>query len=269
MSKAGKTLRQKRLGPFRLAERSYLPGTRLPVHEHGKAYISLVVSGGYAEVSHEGERACSAGTVIWHPRGEAHADHFHATGGLVFDFEIDAAWLGDAAQEFALPHSSRISCGGAPYTLALRLYRALSVDGCAASDSALELLSLFLSGADERQPPPWFRRALEFAATLTWDDKPSLTSLAREVDVHPVHVARSFRRFTGCTFGDYIGQVRLKAAFDLLLVPGRSIADVAHASGFADHAHLCRTFKAATGLTPTQFRGNTRPVFPAAKYSRG
>jgi transcriptional regulator GlxA family with amidase domain len=40
-----------------------------------------------------------------------------------------------------------------------------------------------------------------------------------------------------------------------MLAAGRmAIADVAHATGFADQAHLSRVFKQATGLTPRGFR---------------
>jgi len=81
-----------------------------------------------------------------------------------------------------------------------------------------------------------------------------LTLTAHEVGVHPVHLAPSFRRFLGCTFGHYLATVRLRKACELLLTTETPIADVAHACGFADHAHLCRSFKEATGRTPTAFR---------------
>jgi AraC family transcriptional regulator len=82
----------------------------------------------------------------------------------------------------------------------------------------------------------------------------SLASLALAVGVHPVHVARSFRRFLGYTFGDHLAKIRIRKAFSLLVNSRTPIVDVAYACGFADHAHLCRAFKRSTGLTPSAFR---------------
>jgi AraC-like DNA-binding protein len=39
-----------------------------------------------------------------------------------------------------------------------------------------------------------------------------------------------------------------------LLMPGRSITDVAATCGYADHAHLVREFRSLAGCTPTEYR---------------
>ncbi len=72
--------------------------------------------------------------------------------------------------------------------------------------------------------------------------------------VHPVHVSRSFRRKLGCTFREYLTLIRLRRAADLLKRSLTGITEIAHACGFSDHAHFTRTFKRATGLTPTAYR---------------
>lgn len=257
MDVAGNILRQQHAGPFRLIEKSYVGGSRLAMHRHATAYVSLVLRGGYREVSQQAERFCSSGTMIWHPIGEAHADHFHAEGGLVLDLQIDRAWLDDAGQESKFARRGQVCCGGRPYSLGLQLYRALAHGPDGIHDLGTELLGFFCSGAADRQPPAWFQRARQMVAVIA-DQRLSLTSVAREVGVHPVHLSRSFRRFTGCTFGEYLAQIRMRTAFDLLVIPDRSIAEVAHACGFADQAHFCRTFKTATGFTPSQFRQTSK-----------
>lgn len=250
-------LRQKQIGPFQLTEKSFLPSTVLPAHEHARAYVSFLLTGGYREVSHQEERACSLGTVIWHPGGEVHTDQFDAAGGLLLDLEIARSWLDDAAQDCKVDPQARIFSGGHLYSLGLQLYCALARDGPKVHDLATELLSFFCSGTLDRQPPAWFQHALEMA-TVIHDQRLSLASVAHEVGVHPVHVARSFRRFTGSTFGDYLAQVRIRTAFDLLHISNHTIADVAYACGFADHAHLSRMFKRSTGRTPSAFRRTVR-----------
>ncbi len=246
-------LRRKKLDPFRLVERSYPPGSTLPMHEHPGTYISVLVRGAYRELCGQDERLCSSGTMIWHPFDEAHADQFAETGGLVMDIEIERSWLDEATQDFKVSPRACVWSGGRPYSLGLQLYRALSGGALSADDLGLELLSFFFSGMLDTCPPVWFRQVLHMVADLG-DRRLSLTNVAREVGVHPIHLARSFRRFTGCTFGEYVAQRRLRTAFDLLVSPDRTIADVAYACGFADQAHLCRCLKTATGLTPSQFR---------------
>jgi AraC family transcriptional regulator len=253
---AGATLRKKQIGAFRIIEKSYPAGTTLALHKHETAYVSFLLAGRYVEVSRQEERNCWPGTVIWHPRTEAHADQFHARGGHVLDLEIDPAWLGDAAQELNPVPRACMFRDGLPYSLGLRVYRALSADSDMVEDVATELLGFFFTGPLDRRPPAWFNRALQVCSEI--EEAPiSLANLAFAVGVHPVHLARSFCRFLGCTFGDHLAKVRIRKAFELLNSE-RPIVEVAYACGFADHAHLCRDFKKSTGLTPSAFRSTVQ-----------
>lgn len=253
MSFRGKVLRENQVGPFRLTETSYCANVALTMHQHESAYVSFLLSGTYVESCGARETMCSSGTVIWHPPRDAHADRFHQTGGHILNLEIGEAWLGDAAQEFRPYSGIRAFSGGLPYSLGLRLYRQLHSNSDAIEDLATELLGFFFNGPAERRPPAWFKRAIDLADE-TCDRPVSLTLVARAVGIHPVHLARSSRRFLGCTFREYLATVRLRRAFELLLFTKDSIVNVAHSSGFADHAHLCRTFKKSTDLTPSAFR---------------
>jgi AraC family transcriptional regulator len=258
MNFLGKILREKHNGPFRITETSYSANAALAMHQHETAYLSFLLAGAYVEVSGPRETACSSGTVIWHPPKDAHADRFHSTGGHLLNLEISETWLRDAAQELKPHGGTRTFCGGLPFSLGLHLYRELQAKTDTVEDLANEVLSFFFTGPADREPPAWFKQALDLASE-TYDHPLSLTLIAREVGVHPVHLARSSRRFLGCTFGDHLAKVRLRRAFELLLFPKNSIANVAHSSGFADHAHLCRTFKKSTGLTPSTFRRGVLP----------
>ncbi len=253
MNLAGTILREKQVGPFRIVEKVYDCHAALARHQHPTAFLSFLLAGAYVEASSKGENFCPSGTVIWHPRAEAHSDRFHPQGGHLIDLEVKDSWLQDAAQELRPATQPRRFCGGLPYALGLRLYRELSADSSVVEDIMTELLSFFFSGEVDRNPPVWFHRALQLVSDMEGRHQ-SLNSVAREVGVHPVHVARSFRRFLGCTFGDHLAKSRLRRAFELLLNPKSPIVEVAYACGFADHAHLCRTFKNSTGLTPTAFR---------------
>ena len=248
----GTTIREKQTGPFRLTETAYSRNVALPLHEHQTAYLSFLLAGGYQESYGNREMYCSGGTVMWHPPNDAHADCFAASGAHMLNLEVSDAWLEEASQELK-PHADiRAFRHGLPFTLGLRLYRQLLADGSETADLAFELISFFFNGRADCQPPHWFTQVLELTREA-YGGPLSLAEAAQQVGVHPVHLARSFRRFLGCTFGDHIAKLRIGRAFELLLGSGLSIADVAYASGFADHAHLSRSFKEASGLTPTAF----------------
>jgi AraC family transcriptional regulator len=72
--------------------------------------------------------------------------------------------------------------------------------------------------------------------------------------VHPVHLAREFRRFEHCTIGEYVRRLRIEQACRRLTHSTDPIAAIAAEAGFADQSHFARTFKRVVGMSPVQFR---------------
>jgi PAS domain S-box-containing protein len=66
---------------------------------------------------------------------------------------------------------------------------------------------------------------------------------------------RSFRRVFQLTPQQVLLRLRLHRAMQLLQQGGHSITDISHACGFSDQSAFTRQFKAATGLTPSEYRG--------------
>lgn len=65
---------------------------------------------------------------------------------------------------------------------------------------------------------------------------------------------RLFRALTQMSPSDYIRHTRLNAAKTLLATTNRRITEIAQETGFFDHAHFIRTFKATTGISPAKYR---------------
>jgi len=76
--------------------------------------------------------------------------------------------------------------------------------------------------------------------------------------VHVVHLARVFRRFHGCTVGEYLRRLRIERAIEELRSTNKPLADIAGNSGFSDQSHFCRAFKLTVGMTPGQYRKSHR-----------
>ncbi len=101
--------------------------------------------------------------------------------------------------------------------------------------------------------PLWLERIKEFLND-SYDQALTLDVIGRVGDVHPVHVARCFRRYYATTVGDYLRQRRIEAAIDQRLQTKRSLTRIAVDCGFSSHGHFCTVFKRTTGLTPSEFR---------------
>jgi AraC family transcriptional regulator len=117
---------------------------------------------------------------------------------------------------------------------------------------AVELLEpLVRSPARPASPgrPPWLRRA-ELFLHASFRSPVSLRDVAREAGVHPVYCARVFRRHHGCPVSAYLRALRVAEAGRLVLQYGQSLAQAALEAGFADQAHLSRSFRRQIGFSP-------------------
>lgn len=81
----------------------------------------------------------------------------------------------------------------------------------------------------------------------------TLEELAREVHLSPGRTRHLFVAETGITFRGYILWLRINRAVELMM-QGHSWTHAAHEAGFADSAHLSRTFRRVFGLSPAMIR---------------
>ncbi|MDB6030149.1 MAG: transcriptional regulator with sensor, AraC family [Verrucomicrobiales bacterium] len=112
---------------------------------------------------------------------------------------------------------------------------------------------------DVRAPMPVKEIPAKIAAALRHletDFAGPLTSsnLARIAGLPAARFARIIRRIFGITPSQLIAKTRIAAASRLLRETTRSIADIAHACGYADHSAFTRAFRAVTSVTPAHFR---------------
>lgn len=227
-------------------------GTMLPQHRHSLAWFTFLFAGSYIERSTASERHRSAGTVVWHPPGLFHENNF-VSDGHNLNLVLAPEWLKTLPTDLTLPDKSRTWQGGLPYRFGLELYRGLNRGAQISYESVINLIALSAPSSHADRYCRWMTQVLdwmndEYPCALT------LTQASERAGVHPVHISRSFRRTLGCTFREYLTLIRLNRATDLLKRSLNDITEIAHACGFSDHAHFTRTFKRATGLTPTAYR---------------
>jgi signal transduction histidine kinase/ligand-binding sensor domain-containing protein/DNA-binding response OmpR family regulator len=81
----------------------------------------------------------------------------------------------------------------------------------------------------------------------------NVDSIAREVGISRVHLHRKMKELTGQTPHDFIRNIRLKQAANLLTRPGMSVTEVVYACGFNNAASFSTIFKKFYGMTPREY----------------
>ena len=82
----------------------------------------------------------------------------------------------------------------------------------------------------------------------------SLDSLGDILHISPSYLSSTFKKCFGVGFLDYLTELRVQAAKDLLADPLRSTAEVASLVGYESASYFTRAFKKKTGQTPTEYR---------------
>lgn len=94
-------------------------------------------------------------------------------------------------------------------------------------------------------------------ANLT--DKLDESTLARLAGVTPSTLSRSFRRHTGQSLTRYVNRLRVSLACQMLMSPDySSVTEVCYAAGFNNLSNFNRQFRAQRGMSPTDFRRQSR-----------
>ena len=255
----GDVLRRTLVAGFTLTERAYPPDLKLPEHTHQESDFCFVLAGSFTEVSGKQARRCRPRSVLFHPAGEAHSDHFH-TSVRCFSLQFATSGMDDPSRwRKSLSSPSLNSPGGRLSQLAARLYhefcRPDEVSRIMVEGLALQMMAETYrqTTASTRAAPPWLRQAKEILHEQ-FSNRPLLGELARTMGIHPVHLAREFRRFYGCTITEYVLQRRLEFACHEMLNSRAALSEIALAAGFFDQSHFARTFKAQMGMSPKQYR---------------
>lgn len=107
--------------------------------------------------------------------------------------------------------------------------------------------------ADNDDIPVEFAAALDYFELNLLELK-SPSALAKRSGMTLQRLTRLTKRLYGLTPGQLITKTRIVAASRLLHESTTSISEVAIRCGFCDQSAFTRTFRSATGATPSQFR---------------
>jgi len=233
-------------------------GRKMPERSLTGTFFTILLDGSYSETLGKNVAALPPLTTIFHPSGITHTNPIGQSRLRMFSVELQNQWL-EKICESKPPHCSIHLPGSELSRLTLKLHEEYR-NGDRWAPIAIEGLVLEMLAAVARhkngrgrRPPAWLPEVTTLLQAR-FQDNLTIRQLASEVGVHPGYLARAFRQFKGGSIGDYVQNLRVQLACQLLADTGQTLSEIAIAAGFADQSHFTRVFRRLTGLTPGAFR---------------
>jgi AraC family transcriptional regulator len=244
----------------------YQPSVRYGLHQHVTSNITLILDGSFEETCGGVSRIGGPGSVLVKAAGIDHSNRIGPRGArtLVLEFgdeadhQLGSDWIIRRCGE---ERRAWRHCRRAMQSL-LGLYPVLSAGGddAGVENSVVDLLAALDDSDDDRPTPPappWLA-AIQEALHERYAERIRVSALSRELRLHPVYLARVFRRSTGHTVTGYLRNVRVARAAHRISATDEPLSTIAAETGFADQAHLNRSFKAIIGTSPGAYRRAAR-----------
>jgi AraC family transcriptional regulator len=263
------TFRSKTTPTLVATEAWFAAGSVLEPHTHDRAIFAVMLDGSFEKATSGRRLQCEPAAVWTEPAEERHANYIGARGAHVLVVQPDPAHM-ETFSPFGEIFVSGSFTRHPGVAIDARRVIAELVLGDSLSPLAIDALIVGMLTAATRtalreathaRTPLWLVRVRD--ALHDEVARPHrLADLAALADVHPSHLAHTFRRHFHVTVGQYIRNVRLNRALEQLARSDLSISEIAHATGYADQSHLTRECRRVMGVTPASYRSARAHVLP-------
>ena len=221
-------------------------------HSHEDRHLIFVMGGHYITSARGAPPVCARPTLVDNPAGTTHRDRFLGSKGrfLAINIAPELSWEGEATARNDPASIARMTALIEDMEFE---YPTLGIEELAAELTCRD-------AAKEDPPlPAWLMRSWELVME---EDLAaiSLDSVASEAGIHPVHVARSFRRMCGRTAGQLLRDRQFEEACARLAAGDEPLSHIALDLGFCDQAHFGNFFRRRAGTSPGAYRGAMQNV---------
>lgn len=252
------------MGELSFLHASHVPQARHRVDKHLDGYFSLqYMASGAVDLGYDGSSRRLDGEWFWlafpGPRttfgaasGTATWDHRHAA----FQGPTTELWSAQGLLDFtAQPAPAGHRWADTMDGLLADVHRG-GRWGKLSAANRLESILLTLAEArtsGRRERPDWLSAVLE-RLEVADGFGPDYEALAAEVNMAYSSLRHRFRQATGTSLHDYVIQLRMHRARDLLTETDLSIKSIASRLGYRDVYYFSRQFAAETGAPPARYR---------------
>lgn len=222
------------------------------MHFHENAFLSFVIKGGGIIKGKSLMCERLPGNLIFSYAGERHQCIVkESTVNVNMEVGLDLL-RANCVTEASLENSIRKNPNAKP--LMLKIYKEILHDDDCSSSSIKILLFELISNArlSDNDQPVWVGQIYELMNDR-WNESLSLEDLAQTAGVHPVTVSKYFRKYFGCTFGEYMRRIRIERSLSIIKNSSFSLTEIGYECGFYDQSHFSRTFQQLTGFSPKSY----------------
>lgn len=132
-----------------------------------------------------------------------------------------------------------------------------AIDECKNITELTEVITAYFELLSKKLSIPLSNAIIDRVKTYmeqSFHEEITLQSLADRVTLHPVWLSQLFKREIGQTFTEYLVELRVNKAKELLRNSNMKIYEIAESIGYQDLQSFGRTFKKKTHLTPKEYR---------------
>ena len=246
------------------------PSDRPFEERHDGFSVSAVLEGSFTYRSDAGLSLLYPGALLLGNHGLCfECGHEHGVGDRCVSLNVREDQFGEIAAAVTSTSRFRFPAPSVPSPKALQVVAHMEALSSAASSLRSEVLALglierviALTASDRRAPAaPSGREAKRVIEAIRLVESDAarpleLKAMAAAAGMSKYHFLRVFRRLTGVTPHQYVISARLRRAALALASTRRPVIAIAFDSGFGDLSTFNKTFRAAFGLTPTQYRAS-------------
>lgn len=110
-----------------------------------------------------------------------------------------------------------------------------------------------VNSPSKSEPSNMIDVAMQYIQTH-YEDNLTLEKVAAAIYLNKVYFSQLFKQKTGIGFKDYVIELRMTKAKELLKEPQLRVADVAELVGYQDMRYFTQVFRKTIGTTPTEYR---------------
>ena len=222
----------------------------LQPHAHHAIQLTFGLRGAF-EIGVGGERLRGPVAAV----GSDVSHDFHASGAVAFLFVAPESPVGRAIGTELFAERPWATVTGAAIEACRDDLRRCLEQGCAEDDMrrlGRAIIAALPAAAEPALADARVLAMIDFARR-NLEETVSLPAAARAVNLSHSRARHLFVEHTGLPFKTYVLWLRLERAVSLY-ASGSSLTDAAHQAGFADSAHLSRTFRRTFGLPAAALR---------------
>lgn len=225
-------------------------------HYHENPYFTYLLQGKLYEANKKEAHHLTAGNLLFHNWQDAHYNLKPPIYTRGFHIEFNAAWFERyQLKKCNFEGSLQLKNPALKRLMNQVFYESKISDNYSKTSIELLMVDLFATMEKElmiaEKRPTW---AARLEALLREENKTySLADLSAILELHPVHLSRSFHRCFGMTLGAYMRLLKVNKAVLLLAAKQGSLTEICYECGFYDQSHFILNFKRIYGTTPSKF----------------